>query len=176
MRSNNAKRRKAFYFALSRALSLNDHVLRQSSRVTFNNSNMSFYATRNEKNFPVVCVCVLVSPRAQGLEVLLRHPEDNRNQIRELAQTLMDGGVLDEIIQHKLDLFNARWDELMSRVRHNHLYIHRCPGLPLMLLECSASSIIHCRIRQQIFVLCFSRIRGVSVPKKKKWRVGPECL
>uniref|UniRef100_A0AAQ4PPR1 Dystrophin n=1 Tax=Gasterosteus aculeatus aculeatus TaxID=481459 RepID=A0AAQ4PPR1_GASAC len=50
-----------------------------------------------------------------GLEVLLRHPEDNRNQIRELAQTLMDGGVLDEIIQHKLDLFNARWDELMSR-------------------------------------------------------------
>ncbi|XP_067116720.1 dystrophin isoform X2 [Osmerus mordax] len=50
-----------------------------------------------------------------ALEVLLRHPEDNRNQIRELAQTLMDGGVLDELIQHKLDAFNTRWDELMQR-------------------------------------------------------------
>ncbi|KAM9836007.1 dystrophin-like [Aulostomus maculatus] len=50
-----------------------------------------------------------------GLEVLLHHPEDNRNQIRELAQTLMDGGVLDELIQQKLDAFNTRWDELMAR-------------------------------------------------------------
>ncbi|XP_053170341.1 dystrophin isoform X2 [Scomber japonicus] len=50
-----------------------------------------------------------------GLEALLRHPEDNRNQIRELAQTLMDGGVLDELIQQKLDAFNTRWDELMAR-------------------------------------------------------------
>ncbi|XP_054599029.1 dystrophin isoform X5 [Nothobranchius furzeri] len=50
-----------------------------------------------------------------SLAVLLRHPEDNRNQIRELAQTLMDGGVLDELIQHKLDLFNTRWEELMAR-------------------------------------------------------------
>lgn len=55
----------------------------------------------------------------------MRHPEDNRNQIRELAQTLMDGGVLDELIQHKLDAFNTRWDELMARVRHTgHSYIH----------------------------------------------------
>uniref|UniRef100_A0A671Z392 Dystrophin n=1 Tax=Sparus aurata TaxID=8175 RepID=A0A671Z392_SPAAU len=53
-----------------------------------------------------------------SLEVLLRHPEDNRNQIRELAQTLMDGGVLDELIQQKVDAFNTRWDELMARVRH----------------------------------------------------------
>ncbi|XP_039649481.1 dystrophin isoform X9 [Perca fluviatilis] len=50
-----------------------------------------------------------------SLEVLLLHPEDNRNQIRELAQTLMDGGVLDELIQQKLDAFNIRWDELMAR-------------------------------------------------------------
>lgn len=60
-------------------------------------------------------------PPVQGLELLLRHPEDNRNQIRELAQTLMDGGVLDELIQQKLDAFNARWDELMSRVRFKSL-------------------------------------------------------
>lgn len=52
----------------------------------------------------------------QSLESLLRHPEDNRNQIRELAQTLMDGGVLDELIQQKLEAFNTRWDELMARV------------------------------------------------------------
>ncbi|XP_054864358.1 dystrophin isoform X3 [Amphiprion ocellaris] len=50
-----------------------------------------------------------------SLDVLLQHPEDNRNQIRELAQTLMDGGVLDELIQQKLDAFNTRWDELMAR-------------------------------------------------------------
>ncbi|XP_068612640.1 dystrophin isoform X1 [Brachionichthys hirsutus] len=50
-----------------------------------------------------------------SLESLLRHPEDNGNQIRELAQTLMDGGVLDELIQQKLDAFNARRDELMAR-------------------------------------------------------------
>ncbi|XP_030210304.1 dystrophin isoform X3 [Gadus morhua] len=50
-----------------------------------------------------------------GLEALLQHPEDNRNQIRELSQTLIDGGVLDELIQQKLDAFNTRWDELMAR-------------------------------------------------------------
>ncbi|TNM94219.1 hypothetical protein fugu_002395 [Takifugu bimaculatus] len=50
-----------------------------------------------------------------SLESLLQHPEDNRNQIRELAQTLMDGGVLDELIQQKLEAFNTRWDELMAR-------------------------------------------------------------
>ncbi|KAF3857322.1 hypothetical protein F7725_009181 [Dissostichus mawsoni] len=51
----------------------------------------------------------------ESLDVLLQHPDDNRNQIRELAQTLMDGGVLDELIQQKLDAFNTRWDELMAR-------------------------------------------------------------
>lgn len=61
--------------------------------------------------------CFFLCP--QSLEVLLRHPEDNRNQIRELAQTLMDGGVLDELIQHKLDVFNTRWEELMARVRND---------------------------------------------------------
>ncbi|CAL8307771.1 unnamed protein product [Merluccius merluccius] len=50
-----------------------------------------------------------------GVEALLQHPEDNRNQIRELSQTLIDGGVLDELIQQKLDAFNTRWDELMAR-------------------------------------------------------------
>ncbi|KAJ8256205.1 hypothetical protein COCON_G00200690 [Conger conger] len=54
-----------------------------------------------------------VSEALDGLETLLRHPEDNRTQINELAQTLMDGGVLDDLIKEKLDAFNARWEELM---------------------------------------------------------------
>lgn len=70
----------------------------------------------------ILCLCL------QSLEVLLRHPEDNRNQIRELAQTLMDGGILDELIQQKLDAFNRRWDELMARVRQTD-YIHDEEGM-----------------------------------------------
>lgn len=46
----------------------------------------------------------------------MQHPEDNRNQIRELAQTLTDGGVLDELINEKLEKFNTRWEELQQEV------------------------------------------------------------
>ncbi|NXD19056.1 DMD protein, partial [Spelaeornis formosus] len=49
-----------------------------------------------------------------SLERLMRHPEDNRNQIRELAQTLTDGGILDELINEKLEKFNTRWEELQQ--------------------------------------------------------------
>ncbi|KAL2102193.1 hypothetical protein ACEWY4_001361 [Coilia grayii] len=52
-----------------------------------------------------------------GLELFVReHPEEGRTQIQELSQTLIDGGVMDELIAHKLEVFNARWDELMQRV------------------------------------------------------------
>uniref|UniRef100_A0A672L0X9 Dystrophin n=1 Tax=Sinocyclocheilus grahami TaxID=75366 RepID=A0A672L0X9_SINGR len=51
-----------------------------------------------------------------SLDTMIReHPEYNRNQIRELAQTLMDGRVLDELIHKKLEDYNTRWDELMQR-------------------------------------------------------------
>ncbi|KAJ8003692.1 hypothetical protein DPEC_G00150960 [Dallia pectoralis] len=60
-----------------------------------------------------------------ALETLLRHPEDGRNQIRELAQTLMDGGVLDELIEHKLEAFNTRWDELMQRALSRQQQLER---------------------------------------------------
>ncbi|KAI5090181.1 dystrophin isoform 1, partial [Silurus meridionalis] len=51
-----------------------------------------------------------------SLDVMIKeHPEYNRNQIRELSQTLMDGGVLDELIQKKVEDYNIRWDELMQR-------------------------------------------------------------
>lgn len=52
----------------------------------------------------------------QSLERLMRHPEDNRNQIRELAQTLTDGGIMDELINEKLERFNSRWEELQQEV------------------------------------------------------------
>uniref|UniRef100_UPI00398F1E82 utrophin-like isoform X2 n=1 Tax=Pristiophorus japonicus TaxID=55135 RepID=UPI00398F1E82 len=48
----------------------------------------------------------------ESLESVLRHPADNRTQIRELGQTLIDGGILDELISEKLEVFNARYEEL----------------------------------------------------------------
>ncbi|XP_017313017.1 dystrophin isoform X2 [Ictalurus punctatus] len=47
--------------------------------------------------------------------IIKEHPEYNRSQIRELSQTLMDGGVLDELIHKKVENYNIRWDELMQR-------------------------------------------------------------
>lgn len=52
----------------------------------------------------------------QSVESVLRHPGDNRTQIRELAQTLIDGGILDELISEKLENFNSRYDELTHLV------------------------------------------------------------
>ncbi|XP_027544747.1 dystrophin isoform X10 [Neopelma chrysocephalum] len=56
-----------------------------------------------------------ISESLDSLERLMRHPEDNRNQIRELAQTLTDGGILDELINEKLEKFNTRWEELQQQ-------------------------------------------------------------
>ncbi|XP_051782196.1 dystrophin isoform X2 [Erpetoichthys calabaricus] len=53
-----------------------------------------------------------ISEAMDSLESVMRHPDDNRNQIRELAQTLTDGGILDELINEKLETFNIRWEEL----------------------------------------------------------------
>ncbi|KAM9020791.1 dystrophin isoform 11-T11 [Ara ararauna] len=55
-----------------------------------------------------------ISESLDSLERLMRHPEDNRNQIRELAQTLTDGGILDELISEKLEKFNTRWEEIQQ--------------------------------------------------------------
>ncbi|XP_041106254.1 dystrophin-like isoform X4 [Polyodon spathula] len=53
-----------------------------------------------------------VSEALESLESVLRHPADNRTQIRELGHTLIDGGILDDIISEKLEAFNARYEEL----------------------------------------------------------------
>ncbi|XP_031757727.1 utrophin isoform X6 [Xenopus tropicalis] len=60
-----------------------------------------------------------VSEALESLESVLRHPADNRTQIRELGQTLIDGGILDDIISEKLEEFNARYEEL------SHLAVSR---------------------------------------------------
>ncbi|CAN0498960.1 unnamed protein product [Rangifer tarandus platyrhynchus] len=53
-----------------------------------------------------------VSEALESLESVLRHPADNRTQIRELGQTLIDGGILDDIISEKLEAFNSRYEDL----------------------------------------------------------------
>lgn len=52
----------------------------------------------------------------QSLENLMHHSEENPNQIRLLAQTLTDGGVMDELINEELETFNSRWRELHEEV------------------------------------------------------------
>ncbi|XP_042637610.1 dystrophin-like [Orycteropus afer afer] len=53
-----------------------------------------------------------ISEVLESLENLMQHSEDNPNQIRVLAQTLTDGGVMDELINEELETFNSRWREL----------------------------------------------------------------
>nr|XP_061785642.1 dystrophin-like isoform X2 [Nerophis lumbriciformis] len=53
-----------------------------------------------------------VNEALESLESALRHPGENRTQIRELGQTLIDGGILDELISEKLEAFNSRYDQL----------------------------------------------------------------
>ncbi|TDH00467.1 hypothetical protein EPR50_G00188590 [Perca flavescens] len=60
-----------------------------------------------------------VSEALESLECALRHPGDNRTQIRELGQTLIDGGILDELISEKLEAFNSHYEQL------NHQAVNR---------------------------------------------------
>nr|XP_016854217.1 PREDICTED: utrophin isoform X4 [Anolis carolinensis] len=68
-----------------------------------------------------------VNDALESLESVLRHPTDNRTQIRELGQTLIDGGILDEIISEKLEAFNARYEDL------SHLAVSRQVSLEQQL-------------------------------------------
>ncbi|XP_067428603.1 utrophin isoform X3 [Thunnus thynnus] len=68
-----------------------------------------------------------VNEALESLESVLRHPGDNRTQIRELGQTLIDGGILDELISEKLEAFNSRYEQL------NHQAVNRQIGLEQQL-------------------------------------------
>ncbi|XP_078086589.1 LOW QUALITY PROTEIN: utrophin-like [Mustelus asterias] len=67
----------------------------------------ALYTTENVQDSPEA-----VSEALESLESVLRHPADNRTQIRELGQTLIDGGILDELISEKLEVFNTRYEGL----------------------------------------------------------------
>ncbi|KAM6448274.1 dystrophin isoform 3-T3 [Liasis olivaceus] len=66
-----------------------------------------------------------ISVALNSLETLMQHPEDNRNQIRELAQTLTDGRVLDELINEKLEKFNIRWEELQQEAVRRQKFLEQ---------------------------------------------------
>ncbi|XP_058042481.1 dystrophin isoform X1 [Ahaetulla prasina] len=66
-----------------------------------------------------------ISVALNSLEILRQHPEDNRNQICELAQTLTDGGVLDELINEKLEKFNVRWEELQQEAVRSQKFLEQ---------------------------------------------------
>ncbi|KAI1897629.1 hypothetical protein AGOR_G00085230 [Albula goreensis] len=66
-----------------------------------------------------------VSEALESLESVLRHPGDNRTQIRELGQTLIDGGILDEIISEKLEAFNARYDQLSHQAVNRQMSLEQ---------------------------------------------------
>lgn len=70
--------------------------------------------------------CLHLSIHHQSLESALRHPGDNRTQIRELGQTLIDGGILDELISEKLKAFNSRYEQLNHQVRTLSLCVSKC--------------------------------------------------
>ncbi|XP_035377237.1 utrophin-like isoform X3 [Electrophorus electricus] len=65
------------------------------------------------------------SQALESLESILRHPGDNRTQIRELGQTLIDGGVLDELISEKLENFNSRYQELSQQALARQLSLEQ---------------------------------------------------
>ncbi|XP_041832153.1 utrophin isoform X2 [Melanotaenia boesemani] len=68
-----------------------------------------------------------VNEALESLESVLRHPGDNRTQIRELGQTLIDGGILDELISEKLEAFNSHYEQL------NHQAVNRQISLEQLL-------------------------------------------
>ncbi|KAM4866330.1 utrophin isoform 3-T3 [Thomomys bottae] len=66
-----------------------------------------------------------VSEALEALESVLRHPADNRTQIRELGQTLIDGGILDDIISEKLEAFNNRCEELNHLAESKQIFLEK---------------------------------------------------
>ncbi|XP_012590479.1 PREDICTED: utrophin [Condylura cristata] len=66
-----------------------------------------------------------INEALESLESVLRHPADNRTQIRELGQTLIDGGILDDIISEKLEAFNSRYEELSRRAESKQISLEK---------------------------------------------------
>ncbi|XP_073928809.1 utrophin isoform X2 [Castor canadensis] len=66
-----------------------------------------------------------VNDALEALESALRHPADNRTQIRELGQTLIDGGILDDIISERLEAFNSRYEDLSHLAENKQISLEK---------------------------------------------------
>lgn len=98
--------------------------MKQFNRFFFQRTVLFLYSLPHFRSFPssrliftILYPVVHLVIHHQGLEGALRHPGDNRTQIRELGQTLIDGGILDELISEKLEAFNSRYEQLNQQVR-----------------------------------------------------------
>lgn len=108
-----------------------------------------------------------VGEALESLESVLRHPADNRTQIRELGQTLIDGGILDDIISEKLESFNSRYEEL-SRLAESkqislekHLQVLRESDHMLQVLQESLGE-----LDKQLTTYLTDRIDAFQVPQE----------
>ncbi len=101
----------------------------------------------------------------QSLELVLRHPGENRTQIRELAQTLIDGGILDELISEKLESFNSRYEELTQLV---------CSFLTNQMIHQNWFRFICALLHSCVCVVgcCTSDVSGAAVGDSERERDG----
>ncbi|XP_037541797.1 dystrophin [Nematolebias whitei] len=67
----------------------------------------------------------VVNEALESFESVLRHPKDNRTQISELGQTLIDGGILDELISEKLAAFNSRSEQLNQQAVNRQISLEQ---------------------------------------------------
>ncbi|XP_047620792.1 dystrophin isoform X2 [Phacochoerus africanus] len=108
-----------------------------------------------------------ISEVLESLENLMQHSEDNPNQIRILAQTLTDGGVMDELINEELETFNSRWRELHEEaVRRQKLLEQSIQSAQeieksLHLIQDSLSSIDH-----QLAVYIADKVDAAQMPQE----------
>ncbi|KAM7135653.1 utrophin isoform 2-T2 [Molossus nigricans] len=108
-----------------------------------------------------------VSEALESLESVLRHPADNRTQIRELGQTLIDGGILDDIISEKLEAFNSRYEELSHLAEskqislEKHLQVLREADHMLQVLQESLGE-----LDKQLTTYLTDRVDAFQVPQE----------
>ncbi|MGH0134290.1 UNVERIFIED_CONTAM: hypothetical protein FKN15_028054 [Acipenser sinensis] len=108
-----------------------------------------------------------VNEALESLESVLRHPADNRTQIRELGQTLIDGGILDEIISEKLEAFNTRYEELSHQAVRRQISLEQhlqCLRENDQLLQALQESLT--QLDQQLTSYLTDRLDAFQLPQE----------
>lgn len=77
----------------------------------------------------------------------MQHSEDNPNQIRILAQTLTDGGVMDELINEELGHLILVGENYMKRYGR----WSEKKNLKINLHKCLANTFMHLRQNEEYF-------------------------